>query len=61
MADANAARPPKLVCAHDAWGRTPHVASQIDAGTGGRLIAANLLEFAKTGTCNDVADAARGY
>lgn len=40
---------------------TPHVASQIDAGTGGRIIAANLLEYAKTGTCGDVADAARGY
>ena len=25
VADANAARPPKLVCAHDARGRTPHV------------------------------------
>lgn len=40
---------------------TPHVASQIDAGTGGRIIAANLREFAETGTCTDVADAARGY
>ena len=25
VADANAARPPKLVCAHDARGRAPHV------------------------------------
>ncbi|MDO6584744.1 glyoxylate/hydroxypyruvate reductase A [Salipiger sp. 1_MG-2023] len=40
---------------------TPHVASQIDAGTGGRIIAANLKTFADTGTCADVADAARGY
>ena len=46
---------------HRAITVTPHVASQIDAATGGRLIAANLLEFAKTGTCGDVADAARGY
>jgi len=40
---------------------TPHVASQIDAETGGRLIAANLKAFAETGTCPDMADAARGY
>lgn len=40
---------------------TPHVASQIDADTGGRIIAANLKTFAETGTCADVADAARGY
>ncbi|WP_420380613.1 2-hydroxyacid dehydrogenase [Marivita sp.] len=40
---------------------TPHVASQIDAATGGRLIAANLRTFAETGTCPDMADAARGY
>lgn len=40
---------------------TPHVASQIDAATGGRLIAANLKTFAETGTCPDMADAARGY
>lgn len=40
---------------------TPHVASQIDAATGGRLIAANLKIFAETGTCPDMADAARGY
>ncbi|MBR3369532.1 MAG: glyoxylate/hydroxypyruvate reductase A [Rhodobacteraceae bacterium] len=46
---------------HPAITVTPHVASQIDAATGGRIIAANLLEFAKTGTCKDVADAARGY
>lgn len=46
---------------HPAITVTPHVASQIDAGTGGRIIAANLLEFAEHGTCADVADAARGY
>lgn len=51
---------------HPFWGHpaitvTPHVASQIDAGTGGRIIAANLLAFAESGTCGDVADAARGY
>jgi glyoxylate/hydroxypyruvate reductase A len=40
---------------------TPHVASQIDAATGGRLIAANLKAFTETGTCPDMADAARGY
>ncbi|EIE49686.1 2-hydroxyacid dehydrogenase [Salipiger aestuarii] len=40
---------------------TPHVASQIDADTGGQIIAANLKTFDETGTCADVADAARGY
>ncbi len=40
---------------------TPHVASQIDAMTGGRIIAANLKTFEDTGTCADLADAARGY
>lgn len=46
---------------HPAITVTPHIASQIDAGTGGRLVAANLRAFAETGTCADVADAARGY
>lgn len=46
---------------HPAITVTPHVASQIDAATGGRLIAANLKEFAETGTCPDMADAERGY
>lgn len=51
---------------HAFWGHpaitvTPHVASQIDAGTGGRIIAANLKTFAETGTCADLADAVRGY
>jgi len=51
---------------HPFWGHpsvtvTPHVASQIDAATGGQIIAANLRVFAETGTCDDVADAARGY
>ncbi|MAC81521.1 MAG: glyoxylate/hydroxypyruvate reductase A [Rhodobacteraceae bacterium] len=40
---------------------TPHVASQIDAATGGRIIAANLKCFEDTGSCADIADAARGY
>lgn len=46
---------------HPAITVTPHVASQIDAQTGGRIIAANLRTFAETGTCADVADAQRGY
>jgi len=46
---------------HPAVTVTPHVASQIDAETGGQIIAANLLEFARSGTCADVADAERGY
>ena len=40
---------------------TPHVASQIDAATGGRIIAANLKTFEETGSCADLADASRGY
>ena len=40
---------------------TPHVASQIDAATGGRIIAGNLKTFEETGTCADLADASRGY
>ncbi|WP_292295083.1 glyoxylate/hydroxypyruvate reductase A [Marivita sp.] len=46
---------------HPAITVTPHVASQIDAETGGRLIANNLMTFAKTESCEDVADAERGY
>lgn len=46
---------------HPAITVTPHVASQIDAATGGQIIASNLQEFAKRGTCADVADAVRGY
>ena len=46
---------------HPAITVTPHVASQIDAVTGGRIIAANLKTFEETGTCADVADAKRGY
>lgn len=46
---------------HPAITLTPHVASQIDAGTGSRLIATNLRMFEETGTCSDFADAARGY
>ncbi|SNR67878.1 2-hydroxyacid dehydrogenase [Puniceibacterium sediminis] len=51
---------------HAFWGHpaitvTPHVASQIDAGTGGRIIAGNLKTFEGTGSCADLADAVRGY
>ncbi len=46
---------------HPAITVTPHIASRIDAETGGRLIAENLKIFQETGTCPDVADAARGY
>ena len=46
---------------HPAVTVTPHIASRIDAGTGGRIISANLKTFVETGTCADVADAARGY
>ena len=46
---------------HPAVTVTPHIASRIDAGTGGRIISANLKTFEETGTCADVADAARGY
>ncbi|SIT14268.1 2-hydroxyacid dehydrogenase [Paracoccus saliphilus] len=46
---------------HPAITITPHVASQIDAVTGGRLIAANLKAFDETGTCADLADTTRGY
>jgi len=46
---------------HPAITVTPHIASRIDAETGGRLIAENLKVFEETGTCPDVADSARGY
>ena len=46
---------------HSAITVTPHIASRIDAETGGRLIAENLKIFEATGTCPDVADAVRGY
>ncbi|NDW01545.1 glyoxylate/hydroxypyruvate reductase A [Salipiger sp. PrR002] len=46
---------------HPAITVTPHVASQIDAATGGRIIAANLKTYEETGTCADLADAGRGY
>ncbi len=46
---------------HPAITVTPHVASLIDAETGGRLIAANLRAFEMTGTCADLTDATRGY
>lgn len=46
---------------HPAITVTPHVASQIDAVTGGRIIAANLKTYEETGTCADLADAGRGY
>lgn len=46
---------------HPAITVTPHIASRIDAGTGSRIIAANLDTFEKTGTVEDLADAVRGY
>ena len=46
---------------HPAITVTPHVASQIDPDTGARLIAANIETFDATGTCDDLADTARGY
>ena len=46
---------------HPAITVTPHVASQIDPDTGARLIAANIETFDATGTCDDLADRARGY
>lgn len=46
---------------HTAITVTPHIASRIDAGTGSRLIAANLETFQRTGKVSDIADAVRGY
>lgn len=46
---------------HPAVTVTPHIAGRIDAETGGRLIAENLRIFSETGTCDHVADIARGY
>ena len=46
---------------HPAITVTPHIASRIDAETGGSLIATNLKIFEVTGTCPDVTDAGRGY
>lgn len=46
---------------HTAITVTPHIASRIDAETGGSLIAENLKIFEATGTCPNVADANRGY
>ena len=40
---------------------TPHVASLIDADSGGKLIAKSLLAFTSTGTCTDLTDPVRGY
>ncbi|WP_172327151.1 NAD(P)-dependent oxidoreductase [Mangrovicoccus sp. HB161399] len=40
---------------------TPHIASMIDAPTGGQIIAANLKQFEAEGTVPDLADARRGY
>lgn len=40
---------------------TPHIASMIDAPTGGKIIARNLLRFEENGTLPDLADAQRGY
>ncbi|MCE7028874.1 2-hydroxyacid dehydrogenase [Jiella avicenniae] len=46
---------------HPAITITPHIASQIDAATGGRLIAANLELFEAGEPVPDLADAGRGY
>ena len=46
---------------HPAITVTPHIASRIDAGTGSRIIAANLETFERTGNVSDLADAVRGY
>ncbi|MBO0904996.1 2-hydroxyacid dehydrogenase [Jiella sonneratiae] len=46
---------------HPAITVTPHIASQIDAATGGRLIAANLRLFEAGDPVPDLAEAARGY
>ncbi|MCL4117474.1 UNVERIFIED_CONTAM: hypothetical protein GTU68_054835 [Idotea baltica] len=40
---------------------TPHIASLIDAPTGSKIIAANIVEFDKNGTVKDIADAMREY
>lgn len=40
---------------------TPHIASLIDAPTGSKIIAANIIAFDRDGTVPDVADAAREY
>ena len=40
---------------------TPHIASLIDAPTGSRIVATNILRFEQEGTVSDLADAARGY
>ncbi|GHA62679.1 glyoxylate/hydroxypyruvate reductase A [Amylibacter ulvae] len=40
---------------------TPHIASLIDAPTGSKIIAANIIEFDKSGTVKDIADASREY
>ncbi|MCC0064979.1 MAG: glyoxylate/hydroxypyruvate reductase A [Defluviimonas sp.] len=40
---------------------TPHIASMIDAETGASVIAANIRAFEATGTCEAMADPARGY
>jgi len=46
---------------HPAITVTPHIASRIDAETGGKLIAENLKIFDATGVCPDLADAEAGY
>lgn len=40
---------------------TPHIASLIDAPTGSKIVARNILAFDKTGTVPGLADARRGY
>lgn len=46
---------------HPAIRVTPHVASYIDPATGAAVVAANIREFHRTGTCEAVADPERGY
>ncbi|MGV8954153.1 MAG: NAD(P)-dependent oxidoreductase, partial [Cypionkella sp.] len=40
---------------------TPHIASLIDAPTGSKIVARNILTFHETGTVPGLADARRGY
>lgn len=46
---------------HPAIRVTPHVASYIDAETGASVIAGNIRQFERTGTCAAIADPERGY
>jgi glyoxylate/hydroxypyruvate reductase A len=46
---------------HPAIRVTPHIASYIDAETGASVIAGNIRQFERTGTCDAIADPERGY